>query len=319
MKPIQRMNDALTFAVQALIASLPAPPEVGGVQASNIWIVEWLPDGDRQTGKELHEWMKHRRAGWSVHLCCRKKSELIEAIHNATRCAQRFNRRPVLHIESHGDESGLEGPDGSGGNEMLTWDELTEPLQLLNLATHCNLIVFIAACVGFAGIQALQRGPRAPAVALVGPDANLSPRNLLQGTKEFYRRWLGTDPSLTESAQSASREAGEAIFEPEPFALHFYETLVESLTKSMRPIERRERVARIRQKMILDGQFSMAEIESRLACLPLLRPWWEMQNIWDEMFMIDLYPENRTRFGLDMKAIIERITARDSLTGGRGC
>jgi hypothetical protein len=50
------------------------------------------------------------------------------------------------------------------------------------------LVVVVAACVGFAAIQALSQGPRAPAVALVGPDADVAPSNLLWGAKEFYRR-----------------------------------------------------------------------------------------------------------------------------------
>jgi hypothetical protein len=214
---------------------------------------------------------------------------------------------PVLHLEAHGGDFGFEGPDGAGGTELLSWDELTEPLQRLNLVTRCNLIVVVAACTGFAGIQALVRGPRAPAVALVGPDAKVMPSNLLSGTKEFYRRWLDESPKLNEIAASASQQAGSVAFEVEPFAVLAYEAMVESLITSMRPNEQRMRVDRIRQRVLAEGKWSAAEIERRLTHLPQSIPSIDLQRVWDEMFMIDLYPENRERFGIDMTAIVELI------------
>jgi hypothetical protein len=36
----------------------------------------------------------------------------------------------------------------------------------------------------------------------------------------------------------------------------------------------------------------------------------ELQGVWDEMFMIDLYAENRERFGINMTAIVEMIVDR---------
>ena len=186
---------------------------------------------------------------------------------------------PVLHLEAHGSEDGLAGPDGSGGQDVLRWDELTGPLQRLNLATRCNLIVVVAACTGFAAIKALTRGPRAPAVALVGPDAEAFARDLLEGTKEFYRRFQDKNAGLRRIVESASQQAGRTTFEPEPFAALFYEAFVEGIIISMR-----------------SNEMQLMQV------LPTIS-----QRIWDEMFMIDLYPENRARFGLDIRPIVDQI------------
>ena len=199
------------------------------------------------------------------------------------------------------------GPDGKGNSELLTWEELTEPLQQLNLATRCNLVVFVAACVGFAGIKTFRGGPRAPAVALVGPDAPVASSNLLWGTKEFYRRWLDKDPRLAQIAESASREAGTITFEWEPFPVLCYEALIEHLITTIRPAERLLRKGRLRQRMLEETTLSVPEIDSRLAHLPPLPPWADLQQDWDRMFMIDLYPENEKRFGVDMRAIVKAI------------
>ncbi len=215
---------------------------------------------------------------------------------------------PVLHLETHGCRDGLD--DGREGAELLTWGELIGPLQALNFATRCNVIVFVAACKGYAGISALTQGPRAPAVALVGPDADVMPRELLDGTKEFYRRWMDENPNLHDVAASASQQAGAVWFEAESFTLFAYEALMSHLLVSMRPAEQRQRYERIRQLLLTQNDFSPEEVECRLNQWSGMVPATDWQRIWDEMFMIDVYPENRTRFGLDMSEVTRLIAER---------
>lgn len=289
-----------------LFESLPAPPTIAEVRTTNVWIIEWLSPNEQPTGRQLHEWIEDRRTGWSVYHHCINKAQVIQAIERATVLSQQSGMVPVLHLEAHGGDDGL-APDNTGRSELLTWEELTDPLQQLNLATQCNLVVVVAACTGFAGIQAFRRGPRAPAVALVGPDASVTPGNLLSGAKEFYRRWMDENPKLGDIASSASQEAGTVAFEWEPFAILAYEALVETVIKSARPAERLRQKERIRKRLVETGLPS-SEIEHRFA---QSKPdsWKVLQQIWDQLFMIDLYPGNQKRFGIDMKAIVARITA----------
>lgn len=303
------LND-LTDQEREIVATLPQPPEMAEIHVSNVWIVEWLPTNEPHTGRTLHDWMNERRPGWSACFPCQSKSDVLAAINRATMHTRKSGMHPVLHIEAHGGKAGLEGPGRNGNFELLTWDELIEPLQKLNLATRCNLLVVVAACIGFAGVKALVRGPRAPAIALVGPDADIMPRNLLWGTKEFYRRWLDEKPSLSEIAESASREAGTISFLIEPFTILSYEALVESLIKSTRTDESIERKEKIRQRLLSETNLSSSEIANRVANMPALPPWECIQQSWDEMFMIDIEPKNKERFGLDLKTVIERISSR---------
>jgi hypothetical protein len=306
---ITNTND-LTTKEQEIFENLPGPPVMASIQSSNIWIIEWLPPNERHTGKSLHDWMKERRPGWSAYYSCKSKADVIKAIACATIRTQKTKMIPVLHLEAHGDRDneGLIGPGETGSLELLEWDKLTLSLQQLNLATRCNLVVVVAACTGFAGIKALCRGPRAPAVALVGPDATVTPNNLLWGTKEFYRRWMDNGSKLSDIAESASREAGTVCFEWEPFAVLAFNTMIASLIISMRPEEQHRQVDRIRQLMLADNKFSDWEIEHRLSYCPSIPSQVELQLMWDKMFMIDLFPENRERFGIDMNAIIKIVT-----------
>lgn len=289
-----------------LFDRLPGPPTMAEIRTTNVWIVEWLSPGEEQTGRLLHEWIQNQRPGWSVYSPCENKAQVIQAIQRAATLAQSSEMVPVLHLEAHGHNDGL-APDKTGRSEFLTWGELTEPLQQLNLATRCNLVVVLAACIGFAGIQTFCKGPRAPAVALVGLGGTVYPGDLLWGTKEFYRRWQDKNPSLADITASASRDAGTVSFEWEPFAVFAYEVQVENLIKSVRPTERIRRKEKFRQRMLNETGLSVPEIERRLAQLPHIGLWEVQQMIWDKMFMIDLYPSNRERFGVDMKAIVELI------------
>jgi len=297
---------------QELFDSLPGPPLRAIIKSTCVWIIEWLPSTDQRTGRDLHEWIQKQRPKWSHYSECSRKKDVLSSIEQATMLAKKDNMIPVLHIEAHGDQDGLGCPDGNRQIELLSWDELTEPLQELNLATRCNLVFVVAACIGFAGIQALVRGPRAPAIAIVGPDAEIEVGHLFEGTKEFYRRWMDKDPNLTDIVNSASRETGSVAFDWEPFAVLAYDALAEHLVVSMREDQQHMQKCRIRQLMLNNTSGSVKEIENKLS---LLSPSFQkplIQNMWDQMFMIDLYPENEKRFGVNWADVIDLIIKRNT-------
>jgi hypothetical protein len=298
----------LTDVEQELFDSLLGPPAEAVIKPTNIWIIEWLATRDQRTGRLLHEWMEERRPRWSYYSECTSKLEVLSAIKRATTLTRKYRMIPVIHFESHGSEIGLEGPDGKGGRELLSWDELNEPLQMLNLKTRCNLIVVVAACCGFAGIKAFTRGPLAPATALVGPNTRIQTNSLLYGTKEFYRRIImDQDPRLDEMAISASREAGNVYFDWEPFAVLAYDAFAEQLIFSMREYQQLNQIKRIREMMYEVCELSNADIEQRLSLISQSFKTTLIQQLWDKMFMIDLYPENRERFGVNWFEIVDLV------------
>lgn len=298
-------EDELTYFESILFKSLPAPPEIIYLKSTNVWVIEWLSPNERSTGYELHEWLNVKRPRWSNYYKCENKAQVLQAISKATVYAGKSHAVPVLHIEAHGSVDGL-APDSSGHSEFMLWEELTIPLQQLNLATRCNLVVFIAACIGFAGIKAFHSGPRAPAVALVGPVDLINPRQLLEGSKEFYRRWMDDKPKLIDIVESASRDSGAIGFEYESFVLLAFEAVVEEFIKSLRPNKKVKTIEKYRQKFTRDG-LSKLVIEIKLALFPYLHQQEVLQQVWDQMFMIDLYPENKQRFGVNMKEIVNII------------
>lgn len=300
----------LTDIEQKLFDRLPRPPHDGNTKKPTIiWIVEWLSPDDQPTGRQLHEWIQEHCVIGSKYFVCQSKKEVIATIERATLFASP-NTTPLLHIEAHGDENGLEGPSCAEHLETLAWNELTPPLQQLNLQIGCNLVVFVAACTGFAGIKVFFEGPLAPAVALVGPVAPISPIDLLQGSKEFYRRLKDDPPHLNNMVDSASMEAGKIPFEIEPFVVLAFEAFAERLIISNRPEERHAQIDRIRDEMSTKTPYSSAEIEFRITNslpMPLEKLKEHQQLIWDKMFMIDLFPNNLNRFGINWSTVIDMV------------
>lgn len=270
-----------------LLEWLPMLPATAGLRASNVWIIEWLPEGELQTGRLLHEWIEVARPGWSMWIRCQSKDDVLKAIARAEGFARRTGQVPILHLEAHGDDEGLVGPSWSGVFQRLAWDELTEPLQSLNVATCCNLIVVIAACEGFAGIKALVRGPRAPAVALVGSITQLDGAALLAAMKELYRRVRDDSPRMGDIVESMSREAGGVEFECEAYAALCYEALQDDLLRRLRKAK---------------GRILLGDVPGAISVLPHPE---QLQRVWDEMFVMDLCPENRLRFGIDMTLVLD--------------
>lgn len=307
MEASELADKDLTNDEQSLFEILPGPPIKAVVRSTNIWIIEWLPQNEQRTGRLLHEWMQEHRPGWSLYSACEHKKEVLSSIEHATKKAEKYGMIPVLHLETHGNEMCLGLPDDNGNVEELTWDELIEPLQRLNLATRCSIVVVVAACIGFAGIKALVRGPRAPAVALIGPSAPIMSNDLFSWTKEFYKLWMAGNPNFSAIAAAATRKAGEVAFAWEPFAVLAYDALAKQVIISMRQEEKRKQLNRLRQRMAEENRYSVGEIEKRLSRITPSLQVNVIQRLWDEMFMIDLYPENREKFGVNWSREYEMV------------
>lgn len=289
------MNDA----EKKLLEELPHPPHAGFAQIGGVVILEWLQDipSERRTGLELHQFLEQARPGWSRYIRCHTKNDLMDAINQA-----QSPQGCVLHIECHGCDEGL--GDGSSGS-FLTWDELNPHLQSLNQASNCNLIVFVAACTGFAAILALTKGPRAPAIALVGPDQNLSAQAVADASFSFYQTLMDGDSHLSVMSRSSTQESN-THFETQSMVELAFEVWLEKMIVDARPDNRDAAISAVRQRLINEGQytpdkevvilknFSQAQANA-------------VQDLWDHFFMIDTHPENSSRFGVDFKEIARRI------------
>jgi len=302
----------LTLDEKALLERYRAMPRPQGtLRAGKIWIVQWLARGDRETGAELADWANQRRSGWAKLYCCQTKQEVFDAIAGAAAHALTEGGSPILHIEAHGNETGI--APARNGSSCIRWEELTEPLQRVNEASGCNLLIVMAACIGNAAVQALNRGPRAPAIVVIGPTDEISPTSLFDASKELYRVVSAGDASIDTIVAGMSAESGTVPFVEHRFPAIAYNALVSDLIKSARPEEIEKRKARAMRFFTEDRGLSAAQAEEAMRQHPeSFKGIQESQQIWDEMFCIDICPENKERFALDMADIYRAAEALEA-------
>ena len=118
---------------------------------------------------------------------------------------------------------------------------------------------------------------------------------------------------MTDVVASASSEAGAVGFEIEPFAVLAFEAMAQALIVALRYDERSKRAQKLRQRMRATLQLTSSEIERRLSTLPVIPLAADLQVEWNALFMIDLWPENHRRFGVEMAVVREILLAGEQL------
>jgi hypothetical protein len=306
----------LTEAEQKILDDLYGLPKEGYFKKpTHIWIIEWLSSSDRHTGRELHEWMQERNYSFrSVYWECFSKDKVLAAIERAATHTEHHGIIPLIHFEAHGSEDGLS--DSREGENVLTWDELTKPLQRLNLATRCNLIVLVAACKGYAGLLAFantksyrESRPTAPALVIAGPVDDLLSKQLLEENKEFYRRLSEKLAELDNAIMNASNECSCKI-DRVVFTNLLYEELLEHLIILLREDQRKTRINRLREQFLkINNKGTLSPEEERRLEEARSPAFWAKthQQQWDTMFMIDIFPENQEMFGVNWLSVTKKI------------
>ena len=152
-----------------------------------VHIVEWLNEDDRRTGHEVFQEIEllGKASDPPVEVLYHPiatAGELAGLLHALADEYRRDRRTPLLHLETHGAKDGIEAR-----GEAIDWRDLAAALVPLNRLTGLNLVVVLAACEGFYGTAMLRPNfGQAPFRGLIGPNREVSDRELLQGSVAFY-------------------------------------------------------------------------------------------------------------------------------------
>lgn len=160
---------------------------------NQILIADSIPAGDRNTARELYEDIDLRAKLFApapnvLYRRLESRDELLALLLELTGAAMTKGSTPVLHIECHGNNDGLEFADGS----FVAWADLKGPLTSLNVATRMNLLVVVSACDGSAITRTLGLTDRAPLHGLIGPIRSVLPDELMRAYLALYETLLRT-------------------------------------------------------------------------------------------------------------------------------
>ncbi len=307
----------LTEAEQRILDDLYGlPKKCSCKKPTHIWIIEWLSSNDRHTGRELHDWMQERNYSFrSVYCECFSKDKVLAAIERAATHAEHHGTIPLIHLEAHGSENGLS--DSSEGENVLTWAELTKPLQRLNIATRCNLIVLFSACKGYTGFISVfdvfkeknVETTKIPALVTAGPLGDSQPKELFDSMKEFYRRMSENQADFDNAIESASNECNCKI-KHELATAFVYDSLLDFLIHSLREDQKKIRFYSVREKFLKRENKKILSVEQKETLEKINDPYYQtefLQKEWDRMFMIDIFPENKKRFEVGLTNVTKKI------------
>jgi hypothetical protein len=180
-----------------------------------VLIIEWLEDGDRRTGAELH--YKLTTSGVKSQLAvCRSAQEVRVTLAGAFENVGRYGI-PVIHLETHGTDPFAGDPReisfGCAPGPLLKWNELGPLLAPLNEACNYRLLVVSGACWGSGVLAAIGHGEHpAPFAAAIGFRTTVVEGRLFDAMRELYRA-LHSGAELSESVESATHElsAGQEL------------------------------------------------------------------------------------------------------------
>jgi hypothetical protein len=144
---------------------------------------------------------------------------------------------------------------------------------------------------------------------IAGPYDDLRGDKLLLGSKEFYRRLSDQSAEFDNSIVNASSEAGDE-FGRVPFPVLVYDGLLENLIVSMREDQRVARMNRTREQWLKENKQEWLSPEGERRLAEAYSPSFQAnihQQRWETMFMIDIFPENRERFGVNWLSVTENI------------
>ncbi|QDH71487.1 hypothetical protein [Marilutibacter alkalisoli] len=258
---------------------------------NQILIVDSLPDGEVNTAEHLFEDVR----GWAhilgeaphvVRVRVEAGVEFLALLEQRAALARRDSYAPLLHIECHGSDEGLQFADGSN----LTWEAMRPAFVSLNEATRMNLIVVVAACSGSSIASTVQVQDRAPLWAFLAPKQDIGSLALEASLSAFYQTLLATRSA--EAALGALRSTEAGLLFMYSSAQTMYRLVVEGYEREHGSAEAIQRQAE--RLCAMAGQhgfgWSVDQVEA------LIRDPQIFEGFRRRFFMMDLFPENAHRF-----------------------
>jgi len=168
---------------------------------NKIFIVQSIPETERQTGYEIESVIKILAINndVSVELIDVNSAEgFLSALEKIAQAPT--TTFPYIHIESHGDKIGLYAANG----DLIQWERLKIALLLINKRCKNNLFISVAACYGAHLIKIIRPWEPCPLNSYIGPEKEESPFDLEVSYTEFFRTLIN-EHSLTLALKKLPR------------------------------------------------------------------------------------------------------------------
>jgi len=160
---------------------------------AKIVIIESIPDGQFHSGAALYGQIEaqlrhYERPVTCQYIAVKSRKEFRKEIEKVGKAATEEGRIPLLQVECHGNDDGLELLNG----DRIPWPLLCAILFPLNQMTGLNLFVCISACFGAFLLKEYMVFNPAPFFGLLSATEEQGPDELFRGFSAFYRVLIET-------------------------------------------------------------------------------------------------------------------------------
>jgi hypothetical protein len=291
---------------------LHSPGELGKI--GQIWFVESLTEDDVHTARRLRENLQDLLTARSRKLRVVMRSPIsraafFETLEELRASVDSSGLNPILDIECHGDdERGLILADQT----WVPWHELKSKLEVINLASRCNLVLVLGCCFGAYFGRAGRLHERAAMNAYIAPTDKIDVRVLEAGLHAFYAE-LFTSLDITR-AIDAMRSAAPAFNYLFSTAYGIFRTVFAEVIRDYGMGEGLTRRAAAMAARLLAERGHYEELDTVAKVLKDGEPE-AFDLFYRTHFATDLFPENATRFPLsyaEVKADAEGMATTGS-------
>lgn len=257
---------------------------------NQILVIDSLPEGENTAARlyaDVSIWAQMMEE--SPAIVSRRvlsAQAFIDLLHECADLARQYPYVPLLHIECHGREEGLEFADGS----QATWADMKPAFVALNTATRLNLIAIVAACFGGSIGGSARVEERAPFWAFLAPKREIGAGILEDGLSVFYQTLLRTKSSEQAMAALRATQAGNEFWQIS--ATSIFQMIVDAYEENYLTVDAvQQRAARLRAMAAQHGAiWSQAQVEAKIRDPAIF------EGFRKTFFMIDLFPEHAERF-----------------------
>jgi hypothetical protein len=287
-------------------------PITDAILTNKIYVIQSLPENERQTGEELYNdlirWRTEQKGIYSEFIEADNRSEFHKALERVKdECL--IGCYPLLHFEIHGYRTpkSLAGAfDGFylKNGDTIGWVDFGRMLRPINTASKNNLSITLSVCGGTSmimGIEDIQIPT--PFTLFFGPNFEANSTTLLSRFTEFF------DSFIEDHNFQKAHKRFEAIEEeplPMEFAMYhseeFFIKVACKLFESKFSLEQIRSIALAKAKK--DG-IHFSSLEAQAAYMIEIEIYSRLKTIdyfklfQQKFFMLDLYPENSKRICYD--------------------
>lgn len=262
------------------------------IRFQRIIILESIPTGQPPTGRQLFDALEPIAAPVTVEYASAAtrvafKTQL-QKIYDQTVSTRHI---PLLHIEAHGNDDGIELANG----DFIHWDDLCKDLVAINQATGFDLFVSISACFGAYLMSQVNPIERAPFSACLSATKSLYPDELFRGFYTFYRALLSgkSGTEILTAMKEFNNENDQSFYFGE--ASDFFQKVCAGYFSNFCTPEKYVERAKQIQELRAERGLHFIDLETTYIQLAV-RERSNFEAFREKYFMLDLFPENATRF-----------------------